>query len=395
MQAFEHRLQQEQQQRQDQGLERRLYTVQAAGQGRIVSNRHAFLNLAGNDYLGLGSNQELVAEFYKSLAPENCLELYGPGSGASRLMTGNHTEYQALETKLADLYGTEKALIFNSGYHANIGLLPALAGKDDLIIADKLCHASLIDGMRLCRAKVIRYPHLDYGCIEGLLGKYRESRKTIFIVSESIFSMDGDCADVALLTRLKEQHNAVLYLDEAHAVGVRGKQGLGLAEEQGVREKVDLLVGTFGKAWAGQGAFVACNKTIYEHLINTVRSLIFTTALPMVNVHWLNFLLPRIAAMAEQRKTLLHNARLLRKGLLEQGLVSEGDSQIVPVLIGEAHRAVAVAEQLRQQGYWINAIRPPTVPQGSSRLRLSVTLDCTPEDLTHLPQIIAETAAAL
>jgi 8-amino-7-oxononanoate synthase len=395
MDTFELRLHKEQQRRKEQGLVRSMTAVQTAGQGKIVSARHAFLNLAGNDYLGLGGNQELIDEFYAGLAPENSLDLYGPGSGASRLMTGNHTEYQVLEENLAALYGTEKILIFNSGYHINIGLLPALAGKDDLILADKLCHASLIDGMQLSRAKVIRYPHLDYSCIEGLLGKYKNTYKTIFIVSESIFSMDGDCADVGLLTRFKEQYGAVLYLDEAHAVGVRGECGLGLAEEQGVADKVDLLVGTFGKAWTGQGAFVACTDLVYEHLVNTARSLIFTTALPKVSIHWLNFLLPKIQTMTQQREQLQDNARLLRKNLQEHNLITAGDSQIVPVMIGDADQAVAVAKQLRQHGFWINAVRPPTVPQGTSRLRLSVTSDLTPELLAPLPQLIAETAASL
>ncbi|RUM39840.1 MAG: 8-amino-7-oxononanoate synthase [Desulfobulbus sp.] len=395
MDAFEQRLKKEQLRREEQGLVRDIISLQPAGAGNIVAARHSFVNLAGNDYLGLGSNQWLIAEFYEGLTPENRLELFAAGSGASRLMTGSHPGYQELEENLARLYGTGKALVFNSGYHLNIGLLPALAGKDDLILADKLCHASLIDGMQLSRAKVIRYPHLDYGCIEGLLGKYRDEYTTIFIVSESIFSMDGDLADLPLLTSLKEKYGAVLYLDEAHAVGVRGERGLGLAEEQGVADKVDLLVGTFGKAWAGQGAFVACTNLVYDHLVNTARSLIFTTALPRISIHWLNFLLPKITAMAAERELLLSNARLLRQGLQENGLITEGDSQIVPVIIGRADLAVAVANQLRQHGFWINAVRPPTVPQGTSRLRLSVTTDLSSELLASLPQLIAETAAAL
>ncbi len=395
MNRFELRLRKEQQRRQDEGLTRCITPIQTTGAGKIVSDRHQFLNLAGNDYLGLGSNQRLITEFYQGMNPENSLELYGMGSGASRLMTGSHSGYQELENNLAALYTTEKALVFNSGYHINIGLLPALAGKNDLILADKLCHASLLEGMQLSRAKVIRYPHLDYGCVDGLLNKYQHNYTTIFIVSESIFSMDGDLADVALLARLKEQYSAVLYLDEAHAVGVRGKRGLGLAEEQGVVDKVDLLVGTFGKAWAGHGAFIACTEIVHEHLVNSARSLIFTTALPRVSVHWLNFILPKVTAMAKERKQLLHTASQLRKGLAENGLITAGDSQIVPVIIGNAGQAVSAAELLRQNGFWINAVRPPTVPQGTSRLRLSVTADLAPELLAPLPQLIAETAAVL
>ena len=374
----------------EQGLLRKVLPIQPADQGRIQVAGKCYLNLAGNDYLGHAGNRNLVEEFYSGLEPDNCLELYRPGSGASRLMTGNHDQYRLLEESLAEFYATDKTLIFNSGYHINIGLLPALAEKGDLVLADKLCHASLIDGMRLSRARVIRYPHLDYNRVEELLKKNRDQYKTIFLVTESIFSMDGDCADLSVLVRLKEQYGAVLYVDEAHAVGVRGQRGLGIAEEQGVMDRIDLLVGTFGKAWAGQGAFVACSETVYDYLVNTARSLIFTTALPPVNIHWLNFLLPGIKKMTAEREHLLRLGRRLRNALQEQGLDTAGDSQIVPVMIGNSAKAVAVAEQLRQHGFWINAVRPPTVPQGTSRLRLSVTAAMDQQQLAPLPRLIAE-----
>ncbi len=390
MDPLDLRLQKELRLKEEQGLLRKILPVQAADRGRIQVAGKDFLNLAGNDYLGLAGNRQLIQEFYAGLEDDNCLQLYGPGSGASRLMTGNHAEYHRLEEGLAKLYGTDKVLVFNSGYHINIGLLPALAEKGDLILADKLCHASLIDGMRLSRAKVIRYPHLDYGRIEELLKKNRDKYNTIFLVTESIFSMDGDGADLNVLVRLKEQYNAVLYVDEAHAVGVRGQHGLGLAEEQGVLDQVDLLVGTFGKAWAGQGAFVACSSTLYDYCVNTVRSLIFTTGLPPVNVHWLNFILPRIQEMAIERKQLLRLGSRLRRALLKQGLNTAGDSQIVPVMIGDSARAVGVAELLREHGFWIHAVRPPTVPRGTSRLRLSVTAAMDHQQLTSLPRLIGE-----
>ena len=384
------RLQEQLQLKEEQGLLRKLLPVQADDHGRIQVAGAQYLNLAGNDYLGLGCNRDLVQEFYSNLAPDSCLELYGPGSGASRLMTGNHGQYQQLEEVLAELYAVDRTLIFNSGYHINIGLLPALAEKGDLVLADKLCHASLIDGMRLSRARVIRYPHLDYDRVEELLKKNRDQYKKIFLVTESIFSMDGDCADVGLLVHLKEQYGAVLYLDEAHAVGVRGQHGLGLAEEQGALDRVDLLVGTFGKAWAGQGAFVACSGIVYDFLVNAARSLIFTTALPPVNIHWLNFVLPRIKEMTAEREHLRRLGSTLRSALQEQGLDTAGDSQIVPVMIGDAGRAVTVAEQLRAHAFWVNAVRPPTVPEGTSRLRLSVTAAMDSLQLASLPRLIAE-----
>ena len=394
MNPFERHLRQQLQQLTDNGLLRQLVPVRSVDRGRIQAAGSAeqpadpLLNLAGNDYLGLAGNRQLLEEFYAGLNRENRLAEYGCGSGASRLMTGNHEQYQQLEQGLARLYGTEQALVFNSGYHINIGLLPALTAKGDLILADKLCHASLIDGMRLSRAKVIRYPHLDYERLEQLLKKYCGQSGRVFVVTESIFSMDGDCADMPELVRLKEKYGAVLYVDEAHAAGVQGRNGLGLAEEQGVNSRVDLLVATFGKAWAGQGAFVACSGLVYDFLVNTARSLIFTTGLPPVTVLWLNFILPRLQAMTAERQQLARLAATLRHELAEQGLVTGGETQIVPVMIGDAAEAVAVAHLLRKQGFWVNAVRPPTVPAGTARLRLSVTAAMTAEQLAPLAATI-------
>ncbi|MCI5121088.1 MAG: 8-amino-7-oxononanoate synthase [Candidatus Electrothrix sp. AUS4] len=280
----------------------------------------------------------------------------------------------------------------------NIGLLPALARKGDLILADKLCHASLIDGMRLSGARMIRYPHLDYFSLEKLLQKHRagdvvQNDQAIFIVTESIFSMDGDCADLPVLVRLKEKYDAVLYVDEAHSVGVRGEKGLGLAEEQGVVEDVDLLVGTFGKAWGGQGAFVACEETIYNYLVNTARSLIFTTALPPVNIHWLNFVLPLIQGMVKERERLARMAQDLRKAVQDVGLRTGGASHIIPIMIGDENRAVQAAEHLRRKGFWVQAVRTPTVPRGTARLRLSLCADMDPEQLASLPEHILQALA--
>ncbi len=389
MSVLEDRLQTELSALEEQGLLRGLKSFARIAKGRIRSQDNTLLNLAGNDYLGIGSNQSLLDEFYANQAASDRLGCYNPGSGASRLMTGNHSGYEQLEQGLSSLYETEKALVFNSGYHCNIGLLPALAGKEDLILADKLCHASLIDGMRLSRARLIRYPHADYGRLEGLLRKHTPSFRTVFIVTESIFSMDGDCADLSVLAELKQHYNAVLYLDEAHAVGVRGRQGRGLAEEQGKGADVDLLVGTFGKAWAGQGAFVACSRILYDYLVNRVRSLIFTTGLPPVSIHWLDFLLPQIKEMERERHRLAELAHHLRQGLRGQGLVTGGNSQIVPVMIGDAARAVAAAGRLRSSGFQVNAVRPPTVPEGTSRLRLTVTAAMEIEQLSALPALIA------
>jgi 8-amino-7-oxononanoate synthase len=385
---FNDRIDRRLQQLADQGLYRHIRTSVPAGHGRLEENGRSYLNLAGNDYLGLADDRALLARFYDRLDPEK-LFLFAPGSGASRLMTGTHPGYRELEESLASMYGSEKALVFNSGYHINIGLLPALAGKGDLILADKLCHASLIDGMRLSRARVIRYPHLDYTRIEELLKEHHGSSGTIFLVTESIFSMDGDCADLALLAGLKERYGAVLYVDEAHGTGVRGTTGLGLAEEQSVVDKIDLLIGTFGKAWAGQGAYVICSRRLHDLLVNQARSLIFTTALPPVSVQWLNFILPQIQKMEEKRKRLRSLGSCLRTGLHRLGLATGGSSQIVPVMIGDAGQTVDIAEQLCEHGFRVHGVRPPTVPPGTSRLRLSLTAAMDENMLELLPPLIA------
>jgi 8-amino-7-oxononanoate synthase len=374
-----------------QGLLRSLVPTKPLAKGLIEVEGKQYLNLSGNDYLGLGSNAALLHEFYARLGSEDDWSLYALGSGASRLMTGSSAAYQQLEDSLARLYGKERALVFNSGWQLNTGVLSALIRKSDLVLADRLCHASLIDGLRLTGAKVIRYPHLDYEKLEKLLRQHCGPSKMVFIVTESIFSMDGDCAHLPTLVALRDKYGALLYVDEAHAVGVRGERGLGLAEEQGVIEEIDLLIGTFGKAWAGQGAFIVGSHLVGNVLVNTARSLIFTTALPPVCIHWLNFILPKIVAMTDERLRLTELADQLRTRLHQLGLVTGGASQIVPVLIGNAAKAVAAAEQLRAQGWWVHAVRPPTVPPNTARLRLSLSAALGSTQLDGLAEHIAAT----
>jgi 8-amino-7-oxononanoate synthase len=371
-----------------QGQLRHLAPVAHLDQGRIDIGGRQYLNLAGNDYLGLAANRELLRAFFNEQTDGNLLERYGLGSTASRLMTGNTLPYVQLEEQLRALYQAEAALAFNSGYHINIGILPALSGKQDLILADKLCHASLIDGMRLSRAKVIRYPHLDYQAIEQVLTKDRERYRQVFIVTESIFSMDGDTADLAELVRIKDRFRAALYVDEAHGVGIRGRSGCGLAEEQGVHRQIEILTGTFGKAYGGQGAFVVGSQLLIDYLLNTARSQIFSTGLPPVSVHWLCFVLRRIPQMQAQRAKVDEMAARFRDALRAAGLRTDGSSNIVPVMVGDSARAVAAAERVCEAGYWVKAVRPPTVPVGTSRLRLSLNAAMDWEQLAPLPAII-------
>ena len=370
------------------GLLRHLVPLAQLSGGRIEVSGKTYLNLSGNDYLGLASNRELISEFYSQLRPESLMEQFGPGSSASRLMTGNSQLYEQLEQKLASLYGSQRALIFNSGYHGNAGILPALTEKGDLIIADKLCHASLIDGMRLSRAESIRYRHLDYDHLSSILEEKRTLYNRVFVVSESIFSMDGDLVDLRRLVSLKEQFNCVLYLDEAHAIGVYGRKGLGLAEQEGLVKDVDILLGTFGKALAGLGGFIACSNEVADYLVNRARPFIYSTGLPPVCLNWLLFVLDRIPAMMNKRKKLQEIAENLRLELVREGLTTGGSSQIIPVIIGNSGKTLSVAEKLRASGFWVTAVRPPTVPANTARLRLSLSTAFIPEALASLPGLI-------
>jgi 8-amino-7-oxononanoate synthase len=371
------------------GLLRKVVSLEHLGKSRLAGSGRTWLNLSGNDYLGLAANRELVEAFYQRIDPATLVERFGPGAAASRLMTGNSGLYDQLEGRLAALYGKERCLVFNSGYHGNAGILPALAQKGDLIVADKLCHASLIDGMRLSMARTLRYNHLDYRHLEEILEKKRNQYSQVFLVSEAVFSMDGDTADLHRLVALKKKYRCCLYLDEAHAVGVLGRQGLGLAEQEGCIRDIDLLFGTFGKALGGIGGFVACSGTIGDYLVNRARTLIYTTGLPPVCLNWLLFVLDRVVSMESERERLQVLATKVRRDCSEHGLTTGGSTQIIPIIIGESDKTVAAAEKLRQQGFWVTAVRPPTVPDKTARLRLSLTADMCEEDLTPLAEIIA------
>ena len=371
------------------GQLRRVNPLCQLGGNRIEVAGKKYLNLSGNDYLGLATDQQLIEEFYRHVRPDTILEQFGPGAAASRLMTGNSALYEKLEATLAKLYGSEACLVFNSGYHGNSGILPAIATKGDLVLADKLCHASLVDGMGLSRAKTIRFRHLDYEHLEDILLKKRDHYNRVFLVTESIFSMDGDTADLKKLVTLKNKYNCSLYVDEAHAVGVLGPQGLGLAEQESLLAEIDLLYGTFGKALGGVGGFIICSKIIADYLVNKARTLIYTTGLPPVCLSWLLFILNRIPAMEAERQQVQATAGTMRRNLQDLGLVTGGSSHIVPVIIGDSAKTVFIANKLQHNGFWVTAVRPPTVPAGTARLRLSLSATMQPDELSPLPSLIA------
>lgn len=344
------------------------------GQEVIVNGRR-MLNLSSNDYLGLASDLDLRREFLESLTPET----FVPSSSSSRLLTGNFAVYEHLEQQLATAFGTEAALVFSSGYHANMGILPAVSNAQTLILADKLVHASLIDGIRLSPARCIRYRHNQYEQLERLLAAHHAEYERIIIVTESIFSMDGDEADLRELVRLKRLYpNVLLYVDEAHAFGVRGRNGLGCAEEQGCIGEIDFLVGTFGKALASAGAYIVCRKVIREYLVNKMRTFIFTTALPPVVIQWTSFLLARLTDFQERRDALRAISKELKEIVVSQRFECPSTSHIVPMIVGGSDAAVQKAEELQRKGFYVLPVRPPTVPEGTSRIRFSLTASCFP-----------------
>lgn len=334
------------------------------------------LNLSSNDYLGLSSNPRLIQEF----RAETDVMALPYSAVSSRLLSGNHEYYKMLENDLADIYDKEAALVFNSGYHANIGILPALAGKKDLIVADKLVHASTIDGIMLSEAEMLRFRHSDYEHLRNLLVQHREKYENVFIVTESVFSMDGDIADLQQLCEIKKEFDAFLYVDEAHAVGVRGTNGLGCCEEQACMEDIDFIVGTFGKAFASVGAFVVCEELFREFLINTQRSLIFTTALPPVNVAWTRFVLNRMPDFYDLRMKLAEVSAKLRGVLQERGFETRGESHIVPMICGSNENSVEMSELLRDNGFFVLPVRYPTVPKNEARIRFSLNASIPIED---------------
>ncbi|WP_294615674.1 8-amino-7-oxononanoate synthase [uncultured Bacteroides sp.] len=351
----------------------------------VIANGRRMLNLSSNDYLGLAADRKLREEFLQELTADNFL----PTSSSSRLLTGNFTIYEELEQTLTQLFGTEAALVFNSGYHANTGILPAVSDVQTLILADKLVHASLIDGIRLSAARCIRYRHNDMKQLERLLAENHAAYRQIIIVTESIFSMDGDVADLKELVRLKQTYdNVLLYVDEAHAFGVRGEQGLGYAEETGCIREIDFLVGTFGKAAASAGAYIVCRRTIREYLVNRMRTLIFTTALPPINIAWTLFIVRRLAGLKERRIHLKNISNILRNTLKEKGYDCPSASCIVPMIVGTSSETILRAEVLQRHGFYALPVRPPTVPEGTSRIRFSLTAEITEEEIRELIKYI-------
>lgn len=333
------------------------------------------LNLSSNNYLGFADDENITKEFLEFASSR-----FGFGSASARLLTGTLPVYKELENTLCRLFKKEKALLFNSGYHANVGITSSIAEKGDVIFSDKLNHASIIDGMRLSAGKFFRYAHNDMERLERLLIRERGNFNNAIIVTESVFSMDGDIADLKKLVELKNKYNCLLMVDEAHAFGVFGEKGCGVCEELEILPEIDLLVGTFGKSIGSMGAFAVASKILIEFLTNKARSFIFSTALPPITIAFSKWII----------ENKLSETFAKREKMLTLGRKLGSESHIIPVIIGGNAETEAICRRLFDAGYFTLPIRPPTVPEGTSRLRLSLTTDIEDDDLKNLTTLLSQ-----
>jgi len=349
-------------------LLRRLTPSEGRAPGVAVRGGRRYVDFSSNDYLGLSSHPALLA------AARDALERYGAGAGASRLMSGDLAIHHALEEEIASFKGTEAALVFNSGYQANTGIVPSLLGRHDAVFADQFCHASQLDGALLSRARLLRFRHNDPEHLVHLLGRHRESFRRAMVMTESVFSMDGDRAPLAALLEACRRHRCLFLVDEAHATGVFGPQGRGCVEAEGLAGEVDLVMGTFSKAFGAFGGYLAASRTAVELLVNSARSFIYSTALPAPVIAAALAALRLCVSGAIRGDELLRRAGAFREALRANGWKAGGESQIVPVTVGDSARCVALSARLAEGGYLVLPVRPPTVPEGSARLRFSLTL---------------------
>ena len=373
----------------DAGFYRCLSLIQSPQGPKVKINGTEVILLCSNNYLGLANHPKIKQAAIKAV------EKYGFGSGASRLVSGNMELHAELEQRLAMFKGAEAALVFNSGYHANIGIISALVGRGDVIFSDKLNHASIIDGGILSRAKFIRYPHKGINALESLLKKHSSinTRHSTLIVTDGIFSMDGDIAPLKELFELADKYNCILMVDDAHATGVLGANGKGALEHFNIDSSNIIQMGTLGKAFGCFGAYVAGSKKLVDYLINKARSFIYTTSLP-----------PSVCAAGIAALDIIENEPQLRRDLWDRVVyfrtelkqagfdTLDSETQIIPILVGEAEKAVRISRDLLGKGIFLQAIRPPTVPEGTSRLRVTLMANHSWDDLKYVVETIKDVA---
>jgi glycine C-acetyltransferase/8-amino-7-oxononanoate synthase len=369
----------------ERGLRRRLRLVESAQGPRVLLDGRPVLLLCSNNYLGLAEHP-LVRE-----AAAEAAVRWGAGAGASRLISGNMAPHRELEGRLAEFKGYDRALLFGSGYLANSGAIAALAGPEEVVFSDALNHASIIDGCRLARAKTFVYRHADLEHLEwGLRGA---RGRGALIVTDGVFSMDGDVAPLEGLARLAREHGARLMVDEAHATGALGPGGRGSVAAAGLSGEVDLVIGTLGKTLGSYGAYVCASGELVDYLVNAARPFVFSTAPPPPSVAAAEAALELLAEEPERVERLRANAAALREALAAEGLdAGGGDSQIVPAIVGDPEAAMALCEAALERGVFAQGIRPPTVPEGTARLRFTALATHHPEELRQAARIVGEAA---
>jgi 8-amino-7-oxononanoate synthase len=368
------------------GLYRRMRCVSGPQGPRVLLDGKPVLLLCSNNYLGLADHPRV-----REAAAEAAMR-YGAGSGASRLISGNMTIHRRLEEQLARFKRCETTLLFGSGYLANAGVVSTLAREGDVVFSDALNHASIIDGCRLSRAETFVYDHCDTDHLEW--GLRQAQGRGSLIVTDGVFSMDGDVAPLERIVELAQRYDARVMVDEAHGTGAIGPEGRGAVAAAGLEDEVDVTVGTLGKALGSYGAYVCCDAEIAKYLINTARTLIFSTALPPPAVAAAMAALDLLCEQPRRVEKLQRNARVLRESLQAEGLpVAEQPTQIVPVIVGDANEAVRASERALEKGVFAQAIRPPTVPAGSSRLRLAVMASHTRSELRDAARVLAQCVA--
>ena len=355
-----------------------------SGWVRPLDSEQRLLDFSSNDYLALSEHPEVISGSRKYL------EMFGAGAGAARLMSGDLEINHLLEQEIAQLKSTEAALTFGSGYLANTGIIPALAGRGDLIITDRLSHASIYDGCLLSGARTIRFRHNDLVHLKQILQEKRSQFNSCLVIVESIYSMDGDRCPLVELVRLKKDHDFLLMVDEAHATGLYGENGAGIIEEDNVSSGVDIAMGTFGKALGSYGAYVATSSELVAFFVNRARTFIYSTALPPAVVGATLASLYLVKSEPQLRLDLHEKVAYFKKQLRKNCLKDDpGPTQIIPVMVGDSAKALAVAEELRQKNVYVKAVRPPTVPEGTARLRFSITRYHQEEELKECARNLA------
>jgi len=369
----------------ERGLFRRMRMVAGPQGPRVMLDGRQVLLLCSNNYLGFADHPRV-----RSAAAEAATR-YGVGAGASRLVSGNMTLHRRLEDRLATFERTERCVLFGSGYLANTGVIAALAREGDVVFSDALNHASIVDGCRLARAETFVYDHLDTEHLEW--GLREANGRGSLIVTDGVFSMDGDIAPLVEIAELAERYDARVMVDEAHATGALGPGGRGSVAAAGLEGEIDVVVGTLGKALGGYGAYVCCDAEMASYLVNTARTLIFSTGPPPPSVAAALVALDLLCEQPRVVERLLRNARVLRDALAAEGFaVPRGETQIVPLVAGEPERALEICERALSRGVFAQAIRPPTVPEGSSRLRLAAIATHTPAELGWAAQQLGAAA---